>query len=244
MKLDLRTRQTTSVDPALKPRSLEYSADGKWIAYLHMSTTTMELWRARSDGSERRQLTPVPLWVYMARFSPDGTKIAFMGAWPDGPWKVFWVSVDGGALHEVPGGAANQGDPNWSPDGQSILFGQPPESWAEPGVSRHLYVYDMRTEKTTEIEGSTGLFSPRWSPNGRYVAAMRVDFQGMSLLDRTTGKWQPLTQQPTDEPFWSFSSCRRKRRNSLPRWRGRQLPMTFPFRILKAANSVVVPYRL
>jgi Tol biopolymer transport system component/DNA-binding winged helix-turn-helix (wHTH) protein len=207
MKLDLRTRQTSSVDTALKPQFVEYTADGQWMAYLHMSTTTMELWRSRVDGSERRQLTPVPLWVYMARFSPDGRKIAFMACWPDGPWKIFWVSVEGGALHEVPGGAANQADPNWSPDGRSILFGQPPESWVEPGVSRHLYIYDTVTGKTTEIEESTGLFSPRWSSDGRYVAAMRVDFQGISLLDRTAGKWQPLTHQPTDEPFWSSDSA-------------------------------------
>ena len=74
------------------------------------------------------------------------------------------------------------------------------------GVPRHLYVYDLRTEKTSEIEGSTGLFSPRWSPDGRYVAAIRVDFQGMSMMDWTTGKWKAMVHQSIDEPFWSPDS--------------------------------------
>jgi len=207
LKLDLRTKQVTAVDPEVKTVMVDFSADGKWIAYMHMPKNVMELWRSRADGSERRQLTPDPLWVYMARWSPDGTKIALTASWPDGPWKVYWVSVDGGRVNDVPGPVSGQGDPNWSPDGRSILYGQPPESWAEPGVPRNLYIYDLGTGKTTEVEGSAGLFSPRWSPDGRYVAAMRVDFQGMSLLDRTTGKWQPLTHQPTDEPFWSPDSA-------------------------------------
>jgi Tol biopolymer transport system component len=87
------------------------------------------------------------------------------------------------------------------------MFGQPPEFWVEHGASRHLYLYDLRTDKTSEISGSAGLFSPRWSPDGRYVVAMSVDLQGMSLLDKATGKWRPLVRHPVDSPFWSLDSA-------------------------------------
>src|SRR5215467_8825456 len=73
---------------------------------------------------------------------------------------------------------------------------------------RHLYLYDLRAGKTTEVPGSEGLFSPRWSPDGRYVVAMAAHLQGMLLLDTTTSKWRPPTlHQPTDHPSWSPDSA-------------------------------------
>ena len=203
---DLKTNRTSAIYPDLKPAQLEYSRDGQWIAYGHSTPSGQELWRARVDGSERQQLTAAPMEMYMTRYSPDGRNLVFMARWPSGPWKIYWVSADGGALHEVSSPVMNQADPNWSPDSQSILFGQPPESWVEADVPRQLYRYDLRTHKTVEIPSSTGLFSPRWSPDGRYVAAMSVDFQSMSILEVTTGHWRLLTRQPTDEPFWSLDS--------------------------------------
>ena len=34
------------------------------------------LWRCRIDGSEKLQLTSIPVWVVTARWSPDGREIA------------------------------------------------------------------------------------------------------------------------------------------------------------------------
>ena len=206
LKWDLKTNRTTAIYPELRPMRLEFSRDGQWIAYGHRTSVGYDLWRARVDGKDKRQLTVSPMRVSMWQYSPDARKIVFMARWPDHPWKIFWVSTDGGALHEVPSPVVNQADPNWSPDGQSILFGQPPEFWAESGLPRHLYLYDLRTEKTSEIPGSIGLFSPRWSPDGRYVAAMALDFQGMSRLEMATGKWHQMVTQSTNSPFWSVES--------------------------------------
>jgi hypothetical protein len=129
---------------------------------------------------------------------------------PPGPYKVYWVSTEGGALHEIPSPITGQADPAWSPDSQSIMFGQTPEDLGggAPTVTRHLYRYDLRTEKTMEISGSDGLFSPRSSPDGRYLSAILADWQGMSLMSTATSKWQPLTRQrSTGIPFWSPDSA-------------------------------------
>jgi len=142
----------------------------------------------------------------MARFSPDGQKLAFVARQLDGPWKIYRVAVEGGAWHEIPEPPLNQADPNWSPDGQSILFGQPPESLSDPGLRRSLYQFDLRTGTTTEIAGSAGLFSPRWSPDGKYVAAMSIDMQGIWLWDVSKSGWRPLLTYPVDNPFWSPDS--------------------------------------
>jgi Tol biopolymer transport system component len=113
-------------------------------------------------------------------------------------------------MHEVSAPITVQADPAWSSDGQSIMFGLPPENFGAGGPDeiRRLYRYDLRTGTTTEVPGSEGLFSPRSAPNGRYIVAMTADFQGLSVLDTTTSRWRPLTrQQSTASPSWSPDSA-------------------------------------
>jgi Tol biopolymer transport system component len=74
----------------------------------------------------------------------------------------------------------------------------------EPDVERQLYSFDVGRGKTTRMQGTAGLFSPRWSPNGRYVVAMRADFNGMSVWDARQPGWRPLFTHDIDNPFWSL----------------------------------------
>lgn len=53
------------------------------------------------------------------------------------------------------------------------------------------------------LPGSEGLFSPRWSPDGRYVAALQVGGNKAALFDFTTQQWTDLTNQNTGWPHWS-----------------------------------------
>jgi len=207
---DLNSGHTPSIlHPELKTSAVEFSRDGQWIAYSHKAPSGWELWRARADGTEKLQLTVTFGWMFVLRCSPDNSKIAIVARKPGGPWKVYWVSAEGGALHEIPAPIAVQADPAWSSDSQSILSGSPPEllGGGAPEVVRHIYRYDLRTDKTTEVPGSEGLFSPRSAPDGRHIAAMTADLQGMSVLDTTTSKWRPLTRQrSTNYPTWSPDS--------------------------------------
>ena len=46
------------------------------------------------------------------------------------------------------------------------------------------------------LPGSEELFSPRWSPDGRYIAAIAVGSQDRLLLfDFTTKRWTELSQE-------------------------------------------------
>jgi Tol biopolymer transport system component len=64
-------------------RWVDYSPDGRWVAYT--MATDDSLWRSRPDGAERAPLTPAPLHASQPRWSPDGTRIAFSGVGPANP---------------------------------------------------------------------------------------------------------------------------------------------------------------
>lgn len=55
---------------------------------------------------------------------------------------------------------------------------------------------DLQTKKTSMLLGSVGLWAPRWSPNGRSIAAFTVDDSKLMLLDINTGH------------IWYRSPCR------------------------------------
>ncbi|HYJ30975.1 MAG TPA: S9 family peptidase [Allosphingosinicella sp.] len=54
------------------PGSARWSADGRWLYFLSSRSGTRQLWRASADGSERRQMTALPLDIGAFQVSRDG----------------------------------------------------------------------------------------------------------------------------------------------------------------------------
>jgi Tol biopolymer transport system component len=97
-------------------------------------------------------------------------------------------------------GEGDEGDPGWSPDGKSLVFGS--MSFLEGRPAIHLL--DMTTLQISTLPGSEGLFSPRWSPDGRYIAAMpATDQTKLMLYDFRTEKWTKLAEANLGYPSWS-----------------------------------------
>jgi Tol biopolymer transport system component len=138
----------------------------------------------------------------MPRWSPDGRQIAFMADGPGKRMKICLVAAEGGALHEPIAGDMDQADPNWSPDGASLVFGGQtvPESGAQKNVIR---ICNLKTHQVSVVPGSEGLFSPRWSPDGRYLAAMTNDGRKLLLYDFRNPAWKLLAEMPMGYPQWS-----------------------------------------
>jgi Tol biopolymer transport system component len=68
-----------------------------------------------------------------------------------------------------------------------------------PGVA----IYDLPSGKLSMLPGAKQMFSPRWSPDGHYIAAITDDSQKLMLFDRTTQQWQELVSLPMGYPTWS-----------------------------------------
>jgi Tol biopolymer transport system component/DNA-binding winged helix-turn-helix (wHTH) protein len=184
---------------------VDFSRDGQWIAYV--SYPEGNLWRSRIDGSERMQLTAPTLAVINPRWSPDGKQILFMD-WSGGDRRhmggdvsrVYVVSADGGAPLLLLAGNPSPTDPNWSPDGNAIVY-----AVGGTGVSPvEIRTLDIRTLKSTRVPGSDGLWSPRWSPDGKYLVALATPNSRLMLYAFATQKWEELVSGPwVGWPSWS-----------------------------------------
>lgn len=182
-----------------------FSRDGKWVAYINVRNTT--LWTSRADGSERIQLTYPPDRAALPRWSPDGKQIAYMGSQVGKPWKGFVISAQGGTPEELMPGKTTESDPAWSPDGSRMVF-----SSGLPDVSHDsdIKIMDLATRQISAIPGSHGMFSPRWSPDGRHLAALNFEAMAKKLFifDFQTAKWSDWVTDPDTirYPAWTSDS--------------------------------------
>jgi Tol biopolymer transport system component/DNA-binding winged helix-turn-helix (wHTH) protein len=175
---------------------LAFSRDGQWVAYT--SFPDHALWRSRTDGSERLQLTFGSPGAAYPRWSADGSQIAFTESTsPKGHehFQIYLVAAGGGAPQPLAPSDADQAIPAWSPDGKLLAFGGAPwmKNWAPDSTAIRLY--DFAARSTTKLAGSDGLWAPKWSPDGRYIAAKRADSRELMLWDRSTNGWAELARE-------------------------------------------------
>ena len=180
---------------------LAFSRDGKWLTY--SSVPDGALWRSRADGSERLQLTNPPWTAALPTWSPDGSQIAYIAYQPGKPWKIFLISAQGGSSEELLPENSPEVDPTWSPDGERIAFGR---IAVGSSGSIDIQLVDLKTRQTSTLPGSRGLFSPRWSPDGRYLSAITVDSKGVMLYDLQAQKWSEWSTDATNINYGRWSS--------------------------------------
>jgi Tol biopolymer transport system component/predicted Ser/Thr protein kinase len=199
-RYDLKSQQFVPFMAGISADGPSFSKDGQWVAY----TTVPEesLWKSKADGSERLQLTFPPFTAYGPRWSPDGKRIAFQGIMPGQPWKMYLISSDGGEAEEVMTGI---GDLGWSPDGNSLIFHSGMADFLSTSP-RAIQLLDLKTRQISTFPGSDGLYSPRWSPDGRYIAALRVGSETLQILDVRTKRWIELAKIGVGFPIWSWDS--------------------------------------
>jgi Tol biopolymer transport system component/DNA-binding winged helix-turn-helix (wHTH) protein len=184
-RYDVKSRSFLPYLSGISADGVDFSTDGRWVTYV--TYPEGEVWRSKADGSQKLQLTSAPLKTYLPRWSPDGKQIAFMGQAPGKPWKIYLVPSEGGNVEQLVPGNGTEGDPNWSPDGSKLTFA--PWPWADPATATGVYILDLNTRQISSLPGSQGLFSPRWSPDGNYIAALG---SGLRLFDFKRSGWRKI----------------------------------------------------
>jgi len=205
VRYDLKAHEFVNVNSGVSVGEVAFSRDGKWVAWVHYPDGT--LWRSRLDGSERLQLTFSPQMATLPRWSPDGRTIAYLAAEIGKPWKIFLVPWQGGAAKEVLPEARNEMDVDWSADGTQLVFGRLSEQVSTEPIN--IQLLDLGSGRLSVLPGSENLFSPRWSPDGRYIAALTADYKSLLLFDVQSQKWSHWVDEPNGVisfPAWTSDS--------------------------------------
>jgi Tol biopolymer transport system component len=200
LSYDTKKKQFVKYLGGISATEVDFSPDGKWVAYVEYPQ--LELWKSRIDGSQRLQLTRLPLIAAMPRWSSDGETIAFSG-WTGKTLRTYLVQAQGGDPEPLlPEENKNEDDPNWSKDGKSLVLSRTPLVGNSSDFD--IAIVDLTSRRVTPLPGSVGFFAPRYSPNGRYISAFSADGRKIVLFDLSKQQGSELFQgNELQYPQWS-----------------------------------------
>jgi len=169
-----------------------FSRDGKWVAYAAYPENT--LWRSRSDGSDRLQLTYDPSDAFYPFISPDGKRVAY----GDQRGAIYVIGREGGPSQKL---ADDCFAPSWSPDGNFLVCG----NYTEIDHPR-AQLLDLRTGQSSVVPGSQDLTGAQWVGENTLVAS-DTTLASLKLYDFKTQRWSTLVEgtKPGSVINWSHS---------------------------------------
>src|SRR6202453_4915571 len=135
-----------SVKPALKPLDVfdlqwvsdpEIAPDGRSIAYVRMSFDIKTdrprgvIWLVGADGKHARPLSGA-VSSAAPRWSPDGSRLAYLGTAADGSTQLFIYWSESGVTAAISNFTESPGGLAWSPDGRRLAFTMPVPAERKP----------------------------------------------------------------------------------------------------------------
>jgi Tol biopolymer transport system component len=178
VRYDVTSKQFVPFLSGISAFDLTFSKDGKWVAFA--SFPDHVLWRSRSDGTNRLQLTYPPAQVYFPFISPDGKRVTY----GNNTGEIYVISMDGGSPQRI----AENGSwaASWSPDGNVLVYAD----YSDPKHSKCQF-YDLRRGERSFVPGSQDLMGVQWVAEDMLVAATQ-DRKKLLVFDVKTQKWSEL----------------------------------------------------
>ncbi len=147
-----------------------------------------DLWLARTNGGDARRITSHPGNERWAKFSPDGSRIAFTASY-DGGTDVYLMDARGGVPQRLTFHPAGDYVLNWFPDGKAILF-----------RSRRAYPYRADQIYRISVEGG---MPERLAVDRAGLTALSPDAKSIAYnrISRETRTWK-RHQGGTAQDIW------------------------------------------
>jgi TolB protein len=173
---------------ALKEPAYSRSARYRWDF-----DPSMDIFRARPDGSDLVRLTDAPGYDAEGSYSPDGTQIIFT-SFRDGDAEIYIMDADGSHPRRITRAKGYDGGPFFSPDGRRIIYR------SDRKDNDLLQLYINNPEGTAERALTNNDFvnwGPYFHPDNRHIiyATSRHGHQNyeLYLMDVETGAPERIT---------------------------------------------------
>jgi tricorn protease len=136
------------------------SVDGRQVAF----SLRGDIWTMPANGGEGRQVTSGPEKDEWPRFSPDGTKIAFVSD-KAGNSDIFLLDLKSGKTVPVTTSKGNDFFHGWSPDGKRLVFA------SERTLNREIWTIEIESQQETQLTNHPAADDdPAFSPDGKLIA--------------------------------------------------------------------------
>ncbi|MFD3304957.1 S9 family peptidase [Alteromonas macleodii] len=151
---------------------VQVSPNGKYVAYVRRSNDIMSdssranVWLASVDGKSHRPLLSSKKSYYSIRWSPDGSRLAYLSN-EEGKPQLYARWMDTGQTALVTNVTSNPSNITWSPDGKHIAFTMSVDAKEKP--------LDIKMPKKPD--------GAKWSPSFQYITKARYQADGRGILE-------------------------------------------------------------
>ncbi|MEP6690438.1 MAG: S9 family peptidase [Gemmatimonadaceae bacterium] len=162
------------------PADLEWSPDGKWIAF-RMNVPEKDDWQIGMPAAPKgAKWTDAPRVVTRLHYRSDR-----QGYVDEGYRHIFVIPADGGTPRQITSGNWDHGAPEWLPDGKSLVFSGLRETDAD-WIWRESEIYraDVASGAVTQLTHRKGPdANPMPSPDGKLIAYTGFDSTDATWVD-------------------------------------------------------------
>ena len=177
-------------------------SSGGQVAVTNLLSDNRGIFVTDSFGSRILQVTDSVSSTFYPRWSPDGTRLAFVSSL-GGQSDIYVTAFGDDPPQKISNGVRVNSPPVWSPDGAQLLF-----TGNRDTEFRQLYAVAVDTRqqrKLTKSESNTDW--PAWSPNGRHIvfSAFTENNFELYVMDSAGENLHRLTATDVREtqPVWS-----------------------------------------
>src|SRR5262249_21656185 len=124
-----------------------------------------------------------PEYAALPKWTPNSKQITYVSIRPGQSTQIMLIGVGGGKSKPVYAEDRGQINISWSTNGRQMMF-----SYVVGATKLSISLLDLKTHKLTTVPRSEKMFSPRWSPKKRYIAALSRDSSKVILFDSQTQK--------------------------------------------------------